>query len=125
MLPGSGRPRVVRRSGALRVVGSEHLLAVGYYLARGAHQSFAILRHWPYAPSVELAVARNPLFCDPVFLKIEHVAHGIFHIGRIATVRFVVDEPAAPDGLRHVKRLPVPAVGCAVQIVKEHLEFDI
>ena len=75
--------------------------------------------------AIELAVARNPLFCDPVFLKIEHVAHGIFHIGRIATVRFVVDEPAAPDGLRHVKRLPVPAVGCAVQIVKEHLEFDI
>lgn len=103
MLPDSGRPRDVRGSGALRVVGSEHLLTVGYYLARGAHQSFAKLIHWPYAPGVALAVERNPLFCDSVFLKIEHVAHRVFHIGRIATVRFIVDEPAVPDGLCHVK----------------------
>ena len=99
MLPGSGRPRVVRRSGALRVVGSEHLLTVGYYLARGAHQSFHKFIHWPYAPGVELALEQNPLFCDPVFLKIEHVAHRIFHIGRIGTIRFIVDEPTAPGGL--------------------------
>ena len=110
---------------ALRVVGSEHLLAVGYYPARGAHQSFAKLIHWPYAPGVALAVEQNPLFCDPVFLNIEHVVHGIFHIGQIATVRFVVDEPTAPDGLRHVKKFYRTAVGCAVQIVTEHLEFDI
>src|SRR5436309_2720794 len=122
---GRTRANVLGWSIARRAGGFEHSFEIIDGLRAGSQESFFEQGLVSGAPCASLTIKRDPVISRAAGLKLEHAVKSILNIRWTRPCRFVVNESAAADDPRHIRKQAISVMGCALEIVEQDLTLDV